>query len=73
MEKCQGLPAGLARGAGSGYLEGEGDMKRKYWSNVFAMLGVALLATSFFAKEDWLLGAFIGGYFLYLGAKLYEG
>lgn len=46
--------------------------KRKYWSNVLAMLGVALLATAFFTKDDWVLGAIVGGYFLYLGAKLYE-
>ena len=51
---------GLARVAGSGYLGGEGYMRRKYWSNVLAMLGVALLATSFFAKEGWLLGTAIG-------------
>lgn len=44
-------------------------MKRKYWSNVLAMLGVAMVATSFFAKEGWLAGSLIGAYCLWQGSK----
>ena len=48
-------------------------MKRGYWSNVSAMLGVALVATSIFAKEDWLFGMILGLINLGIGAKLYRG
>lgn len=48
-------------------------MKKKYWSNVCAMLGVALIATAFFQKDDWLLGMALGIYSLYWGSKLYGG
>ena len=43
----------------------------KYWSNIFAILGVALIATAFFRPEDWQLGAFSGGVFIYIGALFY--
>ena len=46
--------------------------KKKYWSNVLAMLGVALVATAFFAKENWIWGMALGAYALYWGAKLAE-
>lgn len=40
----------------------------KYWSNIFAMLGVALIATAFFRPEDWQLGTLSGAYFIGIGA-----
>ena len=45
-------------------------MKRKYWSNVFAMLGVALIATALF-RDNWFWGTALGAYCLYWGAKWY--
>lgn len=42
----------------------------KFWANVFAMLGVALLATAFF-RDDWIAGICAGSYFILLGAWLY--
>ncbi|MDD2966516.1 MAG: hypothetical protein PHN64_03340 [Desulfovibrionaceae bacterium] len=39
-----------------------------YWSNVFAMLGVALIATAFFRPEDWQAGTLLGVYFIGIGA-----
>lgn len=39
----------------------------KYWSNVFAMLGVALIATAFF-RPDWQLGCFAGAVTIFIGA-----
>ena len=44
--------------------------KKKYWSGVFAMLGVAMIATAFFSKDSWLLGTLIGAYCLYWGSRL---
>ena len=46
--------------------------KKKYWSNVFAMLGVAMIATAFFSKDLWIAGTALGIYLLYLGSKWYE-
>ena len=46
-------------------------MKKKYWSNVFAMLGVAMIAAAFFNKDGWVLGTAIGAYCLYWGSKWY--
>ncbi len=40
----------------------------KYWSNIFGMLGVALIATAFFRPEDWQTGTALGTYFLLVGA-----
>ncbi len=39
----------------------------RYWSNIFAMLGVALIATAFF-RPDWQAGALSGGVLIMLGA-----
>lgn len=39
----------------------------KYWSNIFAMLGVALIATAFFQK-NWQAGSLLGIYSAMLGA-----
>lgn len=51
----------------------EGEMKKKkYWSSVMAMLGVAMVAASFFAKEGWFLGMILGAYSIYVGARLAE-
>ena len=45
-------------------------MKRKYWTNVMAMLGVAMAATAFFAKGgESLFGGLIGIYCLWQGSK----
>ena len=44
-------------------------MKRKYLSNTFCMLGVALIATAIF-KDQWILGTASGIFILYLGYKL---
>ncbi len=44
-------------------------MKRKYLSNTFCMLGVALIATAIF-KDQWLWGTGSGLFFLVLGYKL---
>ncbi|MFI3271988.1 MAG: hypothetical protein R3Y11_07815 [Pseudomonadota bacterium] len=41
-----------------------------YWSNIFAMLGVALIATAFFRLEDWQLGTVYGAILIILGAFL---
>ncbi len=38
----------------------------RYWSNIFAMLGVALIATAFF-QEHWQAGSILGGYSVALG------
>lgn len=43
----------------------------RYWSNVFAMLGVALIATAFF-QEHWQAGCVSGGVLLLLGAGLHS-
>lgn len=40
----------------------------KYWSNIFAMLGVALIATAFFRPEDWQAGCISGGITIFIGA-----
>ena len=42
----------------------------RYWSNVFAMLGVALIATAFF-RPDWHAGCVSGGVLILLGAWAY--
>lgn len=47
--------------------------KRKYWSGVLAMLGVALVATAVFAKENWIFGLGLGIVSLIVGAKLDKG
>ena len=39
----------------------------KLWANVFAMLGVAMIATAFFQKE-WQAGTLLGIYFVGLAA-----
>lgn len=39
-----------------------------YWSNIFGMLGVAIIATAFFRPEDWQWGVFSGAVFIYMGA-----
>ena len=44
--------------------------KRKHWANVFAMLGVALLATAFFQQETPLGGYVWGSAFVYLSGKI---
>ena len=49
----------------------EEGMKKKYWSNVCAMLGVALIATAFF-QEHWFWGTALGAYSLFWGAKWWE-
>lgn len=46
--------------------------KKKYWSGVCAMLGVAMIASAFFSKDGWILGTIIGAYSIWWGAKLYE-
>ena len=38
-----------------------------YWSNIFAMLGVALIATAFF-RPDWQAGFLAGTLFAFIGA-----
>ena len=43
----------------------------KYWSNIFAMLGVALIATAFFRPDDWHIGTLSGASFIGLGAWFY--
>lgn len=40
----------------------------QYWSNIFAMLGVALIATAFFRPEDWPIGSSLGIFVILLGA-----
>lgn len=47
--------------------------KRKYWSGVLAMLGVALVATAVFAKDNWIFGLGLGIVSLIVGAKLDKG
>lgn len=42
----------------------------RYWSNVFAMLGVALIATAFF-QERWQAGSLLGIYAVAVGAWFY--
>ena len=54
----------------SGYLWLEVGMKKKYWSNVFAMLGVALVATALF-RDNWFWGTALGVYCLFWGAQWY--
>lgn len=44
-------------------------LKKKYLSNTFCMLGVALIATAVF-RDSWIAGTFLGIIFLYLGYKL---
>lgn len=39
----------------------------KYWSNIFAMLGVAIIATAFF-RPDWQAGYLSGSVLILLGA-----
>ncbi len=39
----------------------------KYWSNIFGMLGVALIATAFF-RDDWQAGCIAGAIFIFIGA-----
>ena len=39
----------------------------QYWSNLFAMLSVALVATAFF-RDDWQAGFLTGGVFAFVGA-----
>ncbi len=46
-------------------------MKRKYWSNVLAMLGVVLVATAFF-QEHWFWGSVFGTISIFAGAKIEE-
>ena len=46
--------------------------KRRYWSSVFAMLGVALIATAFFQGKHVLSGIIFGSYCLYWGYSIYE-
>ena len=45
-------------------------MKKKYWSNVFAMPGVALVATALF-RDNWFWGTALGVYCLFWGAQWY--
>jgi hypothetical protein len=45
-----------------------GGVMLKYWSNIFGMMGVALIATAFFRPDDWQAGCFTGAVFIYLGA-----
>ncbi|WP_298068767.1 hypothetical protein [uncultured Mailhella sp.] len=48
---------------------GSADERRlKYWSNIFGMIGVALVATAFFRTDDWQLGTLSGAYFIGIGA-----
>ena len=42
----------------------------KYWSNICAMLGVALIATAFF-QESWQSGTMLGVYTIGLGAWMH--
>ena len=42
----------------------------KYWSNIFGMLGVALVATAFF-RDEWVAGTVLGAYFAAIGAWFY--
>ena len=44
--------------------------KKKHWANVFAMLGVALLATAFFQQEPPFWGYVWGSVFVYLSGKV---
>lgn len=44
-------------------------MKKKYLSNTFCMLGVALIATAIF-KAAWFLGTASGLAFIFMGYKL---
>ncbi len=44
--------------------------KKKHWANVFAMFGVALLATAFFQKDFAFWGYAWGGIFVYLSGKI---
>lgn len=46
--------------------------KKKYWSNVLAMLGVAMIAAAFFSKDGWFWGMALGVYSLYKGSVWYE-
>lgn len=39
----------------------------KYWSNIFAMLGVALVATACF-QDNWQAGSLLGVYSIGMGA-----
>lgn len=42
----------------------------KYFSNVFGMIGVAMVATAFFDKNAWMPGFLAGSWFILLGAFL---
>jgi hypothetical protein len=44
--------------------------KKKHWAGVFAMLGVALLATAFFQKDGAIWGYIWGFFFVYLSGKI---
>ena len=46
-------------------------MKKKYWSNLCAMLGVALIATAVF-QDHWGWGVFFGVIIASYGAHLAE-
>ena len=46
-------------------------MKKKYLSNTFCMLGVALVATAIF-RETWFMGTAAGIAFIFMGYKLDE-
>lgn len=53
-----------------GYCHKEEIVKnKKYWSNVFAMLGVAFVAAAVF-RDNWLPGLAIGTYFIIWGNTL---
>lgn len=39
----------------------------QYWSNIFALLGVALIATAFF-QDHWQAGTALGLYSIVIGA-----
>ena len=48
-------------------------MKSKYWSNIFGMLGVALVATAFFQKmPDNFLGFVVGLISMVIGSTFKE-
>lgn len=55
-------------GRENGYLENTENGMLKYWSNIFAMLGVALIATAFFRPDDWQAGCISGAVTIFIGA-----
>lgn len=49
---------------------GSAMKKKKHWANVFAMFGVAMLATAFFQKDGAYWGYVWGAVFVYLSGKI---